>query len=755
MKIYSMLLAGLLSAVSYNAMASAVTCATAQAGDPNNEVDELAIYTTWWMSDAAIVGTPAYVIVGNNPNSGSSGAVSNSVRTNSNGAYDDCIVISGNGTVGNSLLAYAGNDTFRMSGNASVGGSILAAEGNDDVELSDDIRVGADIDLGTGNDSLSMSGKAVVEGNILGGDGDDEITLNDAVSVADINMDDGSDALTINGSDVILNGVLDGGDDVSFTDSYTDSLTFNNWSGTTPNMMNWEIIQLTASQMDLGGGTTVETEQFNIDATSTLITQNGNHEITGNVNNLGTINMSDNIVTAGGLTVGGDYTGSGAIILDVDLGNLVSDTLFVGGDVNAQGTLDFNRIGNDHDGTGASILVIDAPNDDQSTVSSFQFDASVGGSAYIWALTNVPGSGFYLGHVPNDAPKPASYVLPGVAAYVSLPTIGREMALSYVSNLHDRLGELRRLEGWIGTGEQNLKTAISSQWSNHPAYIDGSWNVWVKGIIAGFDVDGNDTYQVDGTYGGLDIGADYKFDTNRNDFIIYGGLFGGYRTGNFSTDGTSARYGDSLIGSDIDARSWSLGAYATLFWDNTTYLDVVANYISLDTDLSSNDYYINEYTTIPSYSGSVSGDALALSAELGHRIDLAKSWIIEPQVQLIYLSVDWDDIENSTYQVHYGNGDYLMARAGLRIEKTVEIGEDSEFKPWVRANIIHEFGDAVTVDINNSAFDSYKFDTYAQFDLGTTYVINDTFQIYGSGSYHTDFSNYDAYEMSGGMRMSW
>lgn len=695
------------------------------------------------------------------------------------------LLIEERGFVMGNVNGGGGDDCFELHDQAAISGDVIFAEGDDTIRLSDDTYIGSadfgdgansllmtgtseigrTVTFGSGNDVVNLTNSVMIGGNITMGAGDDEITLSNKVSVADIMMDDGSDILTINGSGVALGDVLDGGDDVSSQDGFVDTLIFNNWAGNTPQMDNWEVIQLNNSGMALAPNSNIETENFILNS-SVLTAEGGMHNITGNVENYGTIDMSDND-TSGNFIIGGNYIGTGALNLDVDLANQQSDTLTVGGDVNAQGTIDFNRVGSDSSAANPQILVISAPNDDQATVSSFSFDATVGGSAYTWAMTNKAGDGFYLGFYtgenPDDPDNPDNpdipsqdvRVLPAIAAYADLPTIGRELALSEVSTLHDRLGELRRLDGWIGSGPQNIQTIMGKEWSNQMTYIPQSWNIWAKGIIAGLDIDGNESYQLDGTYGGFDIGLDRKFTTRYDDFIIYGGLFGGYRTGDFSTDGTSERYYDGLTGADIDVHSWSIGAYATLFWNNTTYLDLVANYSSLNADISNDDYNINQYTTLAAFNDDVDGDAFALSAEIGHRIDLAKSWILEPEAQLTYSSVRWDDSHNDTYDVNYENGNYFTARAGLRIEKTFKINGDSEFKPWFRANILQEFGDDVTVDINNESFDSYDFGTYAQFDLGTTYVIKENIQLYGNGTYRSDFSDYDAYEIGGGLRISW
>lgn len=396
-------------------------------------------------------------------------------------------------TVNGDIFANEGSDELTVNGTTLINGNIYSGDGESDenlIAMYNQASVNGNINGGTGIDNIYLYNEAAIIGDTKTGANDDVMELNDSASVVLVNMEDGSDALTINGADVIINGTLDGGDDISSADGWVDVLTFNNWSGSAPDMINWETIQLNASLMDLGDSSNIVVSDFNIDASSVLTAVGGPHVISGNVDNLGTIDMSDNNPT-GGLTVGGNYTGSGTLVFDVNLANEQSDILTVGGDVNAQGIFDFNRVGDDHAGGGASILVIDAPNDDQSTVSTFQFDASVGGSAYVWALVNVPGQGFFIGYNQSVDPGTSEVnVLPGVPAYAALPTIGRELALSQISTLHDRLGELRRLDGWIGSGPQNIQTAMGRQWSNQFTYIPDSWNFWAKGLIGGINLDG-------------------------------------------------------------------------------------------------------------------------------------------------------------------------------------------------------------------------------------------------------------------------
>lgn len=273
-------------------------------------------------------------------------------------------------------------------------------------------------------------------------------------------------------------------------------------------------------------------------------------------------------------------------------------------------------------------------------------------------------------------------VLSEIPIYTALPTIGREMAMGELDRLHQRLGELRNFEGWVGSGPSTLGARLGNGWNNQITFDQNKANVWIRGNINDIDINSSgDNYDLGGTYGGFDIGLDKRFQMN-NDWSVYTGVFGGYKTGNFHSDGNGNEY-QAYNRASTDIRGWSIGAYGTFFGTGGTYVDLVADYQDLTAKLhSSNNRNVDGY--------SVGG-----SVEVGQSLDLAENWIIEPQGQVKVAYVNWDNFHSGNTRVNIDDTTFVTGRLGARLEHTGKT-DAGEIKPWIYAGVLHEFADTRT-----------------------------------------------------------
>ncbi len=698
------------------------------------------------------------------------------VKTIDMGADNDIALVNLNASV-TTLGGGAGDDEITVTDNATVA-NVNGGDGIDTLLVSINAKVTGTADLGAGDDIVTVMNNATLA-NTLTGTGDDVMTVNDTSTIGPVNMGDGSDTLTLNGSGIKITGTLDGGDDTTEADGFIDRLVFSGWTGATAeeyatlpsvDYINWEYMTLENSKMFVDGPTELTVGTLEVNGNSTLkidTSDPSEFTVNGNLDNKGIIDMSNGAI-GGGLTTTGDYTGNGTLVMDINLGTEESDLLVVGGDVNANGQLDFKRIGNDTAGDSTTrIKVVDAVNDDKGTASVFTFDSTIQGSSKAWRLYDQE-DGFYVGYdvatPPPPPPPPEVPVLVEVPALVMVPSIARDV--TDLRNLHDRLGEIRRLEGWVGTGPHSLETHMGTEWSNIYSYIPRDFNLWVKGSMGGSQSNGKKAYGYDGMYGGIDAGMDVKLELDTHD-VAYAGLYGGYRDGSYTVDGTTevAEWDNAVDNrdSDVDISSWHVGGYLTYLWRRTSYIDLVAQYAQIDADVSTDTFEKrdgNAITRYMGYNGSLSGEAFSASAEFGHRIDLEDDLILEPQAQLIYTYMGFDDhnrMENGEvlYKATYEDAHYATARLGLRLEKTFEISENSEFKPWIRASYLQEIGDTPTVTVGNDNYTSYDLDGYGELNVGATFVVSDTVQLQAGVNYRSDFYDYHAYDGNIGLRVSW
>lgn len=357
-------------------------------------------------------------------------------------ADDDSLTMLDTTVVGNSNGG-TGNDSFVCDGSTATNGSfitgnILAGDGADVFHIYDSSTVVGDIDAGAGDDvEFDFNNDSAITGTIIGGAGSDIIHLNDNAKVDDVFMDDdnaaigvpgnatigqGNDHLWLNGANIQVAGTvrLDGGDDYSTpSDNLTDILHLNGWSGTAPQLTNWELIELTnganvyvAQNTDAGAWST---------AVGTTLRADGTTVMTGDVTNEGTLILLDT-ATSGGVTNNGDIiaedgntddnpvnngdVSGGNVHLDVNPANHGSDILTITGDNTGTLVIFLNNIDTTNSSDSQNIpLVVVNGNSGSATLEGGAMTYVAGGVTYDLLLL---GDTWTL--VPRLAPTPAQPV---------------------------------------------------------------------------------------------------------------------------------------------------------------------------------------------------------------------------------------------------------------------------------------------------------------------------------------------------------
>ncbi|MFV0322426.1 MAG: autotransporter outer membrane beta-barrel domain-containing protein, partial [Alphaproteobacteria bacterium] len=678
-----------------------------------------------------------------------------------------------------------GDDIITLQNNAVVTGSIYG----EDFILSD---TDTDQSLPTteytaGNDTVTINNSSV-GGDIFTdfhdtanesiGAGDDIINVESASVTGLVHMGNGSDTFNFYDLNSTFGSTINGGDDADSVDGYIDQINLANIQDDMANfdaqgydLQNFEYFGLIeGSVMDFGDSYETATyERFIVDSTSTATMTGagtGDYTINAALYNDGIVDFKDD-AAGDHLTVAGDLSGTGTYIFDTDFYTKKSDYITVNGNVTANGVIAINDITavsyDDYSDTDAgkaeaanaangSILLIEAPNDSDKSDEDFNLaDANqynnnskqgrFTGSPYVWALANSGNDWVLTTTVPGNPEPP---VVAEIPAYVSLPTIGREMAMDELGRLHTRLGELRNNQGWVGSGSSNLKTNLGQEWHNVIGFDESKANAWLKGTISHFDISSDNSFDVSGTYGGFNLGIDKKFDLGNSspDWTLFAGLFGGYKTGDFETSGRGNQY-TSNEHADIDIDAWSIGGYATFFNTAGTYIDLVAQYMDFDADIDA-----------AGLTSSTDGYALAGSIEVGHSFDLAKNWIIEPQAQVKIAHINWDDFNDGVNDINFEDHTYVTGRAGVRVEKNIET-QYGEVKPWVYAGILHEFTDAPNITYADTIFEAVDYNTAGEIKVGVTADVYKSVQMYTDLGFATDFDDYHALKGDLGVRVSW
>lgn len=170
---------------------------------------------------------------------------------------------------------------------------------------------------------------------------------------------------------------------------------------------------------------------------------------------------------------------------------------------------------------------------------------------------------------------------------------------------------------------------------------------------------------------------------------------------------------------DMDA--YSLAAYATKFYDNGMFVDVIGRLAKIDTDLDN-----------VGMTGKMDNLAVSLSGEFGWRFDVTKSLYVEPAVEATYTYMDSDEFTLGQGEYELESTDSFIGRAGFAAGFKCPANKGDVY---VRAAVAHEFlGDATM----NSSINGHRAaaveldgkDTWIEFGLGANFNVNESTYVY-------------------------
>ena len=170
---------------------------------------------------------------------------------------------------------------------------------------------------------------------------------------------------------------------------------------------------------------------------------------------------------------------------------------------------------------------------------------------------------------------------------------------------------------------------------------------------------------------------------------------------------------------DMDA--YSLAAYATKFYDNGMFVDVIGRLAKIDTDLDN-----------VGMTGKMDNLAVSLSGEFGWRFDVTKSLYVEPAVEATYTYMDSDEFTLGQGEYELESTDSFIGRAGIAAGFKCPANKGDVY---VRAAVAHEFlGDAtMNSSINGNralAVELDGKDTWVEFGLGANFNVNESTYVY-------------------------
>ena len=555
-------------------------------------------------------------------------------------------------------------------------------------------------------------------GAVLDGAGDTYLFSNGNV-IGDIKMGLGSDMLDFGRlADVSGLSLLDGGTGGDVDYLFIEDQVFER-SGAF--FANWEYIYLVegsttitdgtftvGTRLTLSNGATFDagnslnfTGGLSVDSASRFQATGGGvgaYNISGSVLNAGSISMADN-ATGDLLTIAGNYTGGGTLILDVDTATGTADMLHVQGDATGTTGLGFTNLSpNSVNGQDIAVVTVAGASEAGNFVL---LDGPLTAGAYDYNLDYQAGS-FVLGASIN-ATGTMYEAAPAVLAGVSqLPSL----TLRQSGNICTDSGFC----SWASLYHDNLETTISTGTA------------------------------ISSVRRGLKAGLSHSLEAGQNGRWAVG-LSGQYDTQNATLSGQAG-------GGAIESQGFGLGVSATWRGDNGTYFDAQGQKSWLRTDFSSQGAGL--------LAENRQGSTLALSLEAGHRFALGTTAALLPQAQLI-----WAQAEGGVFVDALGNDIDLGTHASLqgRIGLAYEFAGKGGFQGHIIGNILHNFATDSVISIGSSDLNASSVATWAELGVGGTLDWGDKSRLYGNAAYRTALGGSPAtnagLSVTAGLQIAW
>ena len=551
----------------------------------------------------------------------------------------------------------------------------------------------------------------------------------------------------------------------------------------------------------VGGGTIKFTSASTGDVAKFVIASNGTLDMsgrstttgmtTGAIDNAGSIIVanSDDSSVGNELTVFGPYNGTGgSIYLRTDLGDdsspsdkLVIDgsTITIDGPAQAMGNT-FLHIISGPNSPGAytaadGILVVDATNGGTTTEGAFTLAGEVrggfidyrlfrgglnGSDADDWFLRSdfngdngnggngpiTPPDELPPEALPEDLPAtlpPGVYPIigPEIATYGAVQPTARQLGLATLGTLHERIGDTLA----TGNPESSGGNRASSAWGRafgeqindrYRAFADPRTDGYLGGLQSGIDL-----LRGEWLPGHRDVAGIYFAFANAN--VDVTGLV---------TNETATNYTLRKTGS-VNLNGWSGGAYWTHHGPTGWYLDAVLQATVYEGSASTN------FASL-----SPNGTGFASSLEAGYPIPipgLGPGFVLEPQAQIIWQHVSFDDDNDGLGDVALGSTSGASGRLGLRGRWTIVSDDGQVWQPYVRANLWRDWGAQPTTTFSGvDRVPLLEQATRVDLSAGVTTKINAGLSFYAQAGYQFAVEDTDGHERDGvrgdfGLRYTW
>ncbi|SFU07548.1 outer membrane autotransporter barrel domain-containing protein [Mesorhizobium sp. YR577] len=292
-----------------------------------------------------------------------------------------------------------------------------------------------------------------------------------------------------------------------------------------------------------------------------------------------------------------------------------------------------------------------------------------------------------------------------VPTYSVLPPVAYELGLANLGTFHERRGEQALLQGvdflpvvWGRVFGQDNET----KWSGT---VSPTFDGHLLGFQAGADLFGWESSSGHRDRAGL--------------FVAHSSMDGDIR-------GQALGWNDLAVGK-LNLDGTSVGAYWTHIGPTGWYLDGIVM----------GTWFSGDATSDRNVGVDIDGSGVAVSLEGGYPIALTGTWTIEPQAQIIWQHLSFDDQQDRFSTVSFDPGSGATGRLGVRLQGEMPFG-DMKLQPYLKANLWHDFKSTDTVSFGSDAISTERKGTSLELGGGVVAKLTDTVSLFATADYTTN-----------------
>ncbi|MDR3500950.1 MAG: autotransporter domain-containing protein [Legionella sp.] len=317
---------------------------------------------------------------------------------------------------------------------------------------------------------------------------------------------------------------------------------------------------------------------------------------------------------------------------------------------------------------------------------------------------------------PPPGPVPPSPAPPSYRSEIGLYPVLPAMTLLYgqalVDTLHQRVGQGKWPEAQVTPNDSAKRI-----WGRVVGLHGERDRITSRRFFRSSNYDYN--------FGFMQIGGDLfkrEKENGRRDHVgIYGAF--GRGTGNVQRPGL-------FLGSN-QFTALSIGGYWTLYSAKEAYIDTLLQGTHYY-DAASQSYRLNPVTT--------KGWGLVASVEGGYPFVIKPDWILEPQIQGVYETVNLSSGQDIGAIIQFNDAESVVGRLGVRLAHRRLINEGEKIlTTWFRPNFWYQFKGNPNAAFSSAygfiPFQSQLEGSTLELNLGTTLDLPKNLSLYANGSY--------------------